>query len=146
MSPTRKANCSTLPATPARMVVFASSTSAWDSSASALAFSAGSRARYFRLGTRFCRGGGRDRGLATFYGDLELLDIAAWNDARIASEQLLLGLEFVQGLLMGAPGFLDLPLGSLNVGSRARPLVLAISARTSLGTVERANAIADPSS
>ena len=38
--------------------------------------------------------------------------------AGVAPEQLLLGLELVQGLLVGAPGLLDLPLGSLNVGSR----------------------------
>ena len=67
---------------------------------------------------RNCRNGGRDRSLATFDGDLELLNIATWDDARIASEQLLLGLELVQGLLVGAPRLLDLPLGSLNVGSR----------------------------
>src|SRR5215212_3343229 len=118
MSPTRKANCSTRPATPARMMVLASSTSAWDSSASALAFSGREKGGYLHLGTLLSRGGSRDRRLATFDCDFELLNIPARNDARVAPEQLLLGLELVQGLLMGAPGLLDLPLGSLNVGSR----------------------------
>ena len=92
MSPTRKANCSTRPATPARMMVFASSTSAWDSSASALAFSAGRRADTFASAPSFDAVAAVIVAWLTFDGDLEKpLDVPTRDDARVAPEQLVLG-------------------------------------------------------
>ena len=118
MSPTRRLNCSTCPLTPARMTVFARSASAWASAASALAFSAGRRRGDLRLGTLFSGCGRRNRAFAALDGDLKLLDIPARHNARVAPLQLLFGLQFINGLLVGALGLLDLAFRLHDVRAR----------------------------
>ena len=100
ISPTRSTNCSTRPLTPARTTVFSSSTSAWASAASALAFCGREQRRDPRLGGLFCSRGGSDRTHAALHKNLELLDFAERDVTRIAPLQFLLGLQFVHGLLV----------------------------------------------
>ena len=66
------------------------------------------QARGPRLGGLSRRGGRIDRALAASHRHLELLDITPRDDARIAPVQLLLGIQFVHGLLERTLGLLDL--------------------------------------
>ena len=110
MSPTRSVNCSTRPSTPARTTVFVQI----HLGLSQLGLGAGLLGRQEsgdpRLGRLLRGGGGVDRALAPLHGDCELLDIPEGDVARIAPIQLLLGLQLVHSLLIGAPGLLDLAL------------------------------------
>ena len=85
-------------------------------------FGAGLLRREQRGDPRFGRllGGGRgiDRALAALDGNLQPLDVAHGDGAGVAPVELLLGLQFVHGLLVGAPGFLDLAFRRQDVGPR----------------------------
>jgi len=70
--------------------------------------------------TVFCSSGGSDRAFAAFHGNLKLLDIAARDDTRVAPLQLLLGLQLVQGLLVGALGLLNLAFSLHDIDLRDR--------------------------
>src|SRR5215203_4405312 len=59
------------------------------------------------LGTLFGGRGRRNRAFAALDGDLKLLDIPARHNARVAPLQLLFGLQFINGLLVGTLGLLD---------------------------------------
>ena len=52
----------------------------------------------------------------TFDRELQLLDVPGRDHAGVAPLQLLLRLQFVEGLLVGDPGLLDLALGRSDVG------------------------------
>src|SRR4051812_47309361 len=71
-----------------------------------------------RLSTLSGRSGRSNRALAAFYGDLKLLDVPASHDAGVAPLQLLFGLQFINGLLVGALGLLDLAFRRHNVSAR----------------------------
>src|SRR5829696_2132677 len=60
-----------------------------------------------RLGTLFGGRGRRNRAFAALDGDLKLLDVPARHNARVAPLQLLFGLQFINGLLVGTLGLLD---------------------------------------
>ena len=57
-----------------------------------------------------------DGALPTLDGQLQLLDVAGRDHARVAALQLLFGFQFVHGLLVGDPGLLDLPVRGGDVG------------------------------
>src|SRR5215211_5330518 len=59
------------------------------------------------LGTLFGGRGCRNRAFAALDGDLKLLDVPARHNARVAPLQLLFGLQFINGLLVGTLGLLD---------------------------------------
>ena len=71
-----------------------------------------------RLGTLFGGRGRRNRAFAALDGDLKLLDIPARHNARVAPLQLLFGLQFINGLLVGALGLLDLAFRRHDVSAR----------------------------
>ena len=71
-----------------------------------------------RLGTLFGGGGGSDRRLAALDGDLKLLDIPARDDARVAPCSSCLVSSSSNGLLVGAPGLLDLAFRRQDIGPR----------------------------
>ena len=124
ISPTRSANCSTRPFTPARTTVLSSSTWAWASAASALAFWAGRSDEIRASAACFAAVAAAIAAQAAFDKNLELLDFALRDDTRIASLQLLLGLQFVHGLLVRALGLLDLAFSLQEIGLRHHQLRL----------------------
>ena len=65
-----------------------------------------------------CSRGGSDPTQAAFDKKLKLLDFALRDDTRIAFLQLLLGLQFVHGLLVRALGLLDLAFSLQEIGPR----------------------------
>src|SRR4051812_20223488 len=71
-----------------------------------------------RLGTLFGGRGRRNRAFAALHGDLEFFDIPAGNHARVAPLQLLFGLQFINGLLVGTLGLLDLAFRCHDVSAR----------------------------
>ena len=78
------------------------------------------------LGLLFCSGSRGNCTLATLQSDLEFLDVAECDIACIASLQLSLGFEFVQGLLMGALRLLNLSFSLQYVGSRNQHLCVSL--------------------
>jgi hypothetical protein len=73
-----------------------------------------------RLGGVLCCGGGSNTPFAALHGDFEPLDVAAGDNARVTTEQLLLRLQLIQRLLVGALRLLDLAFGSEDIGPRYR--------------------------
>jgi hypothetical protein len=73
-----------------------------------------------------CGGSGGNGTLAALQSDLELLDVAECDIARIASLELSLGLELVQGLLVGGLGLFNLSLSLQYVGSRNQRLRVSL--------------------
>src|SRR5215207_9833521 len=71
-----------------------------------------------RLGTLFGGRGRRNRAFAALHGDLEFFDVPARHHAGIAPLQLLLGLQFINGLLVGTLGLLDLAFRRHDVSAR----------------------------
>ena len=118
ISPTRSTNCSTRPLTPARMTVLSRSTWACASAASALAFSAGSSVEIRSSMPCFAAVAAAIAPSWPCRTDLQPLDLAERNVARIAPVQLLLGLQFVHGLLVRALGLLELAFGLRDIRPR----------------------------
>src|SRR5262249_35988120 len=68
------------------------------------------------LGVLFCRSRRIDSAQLSLSTDLESLDFAECHVARVASLQLALGLELIEGLLVLALGLLDLAVRLRDIG------------------------------
>ena len=86
-----------------------------------------------RLRSLFCCGGGRNRPLPALDGEFQFLDVTESHHARVATLQLLLRFQFVQGLLVANLGLLDLAFRGSDIGLRDRHLRLDLGNLLSRG-------------